>query len=75
MTLVKRARELDAMATADIKGRATEVCVTARGEVVILGSPVGDDESHNCDAMGCGQCHVLWRSGKWLTFAKELEHE
>lgn len=39
-----------------------------RQELVILGSPADGEESglpedewHNCDAMGCGQSHVLVR--------------
>jgi hypothetical protein len=36
----------------------------SEGEVIVLGSPPeSDDEEtgHNCDAMGCGYDHVLWR--------------
>jgi hypothetical protein len=32
------------------------------GQVVVTGSPDPDDESHNCDAMGCGQSHVVFRA-------------
>lgn len=51
-----------------VTGRIQEVWTSPRGEVVILGVPVHDDETHNCDANGCGQDHVLWRSGaqNWL---------
>lgn len=36
--------------------------VTAEGQqVVVLGQPAADDATHNCDAMGCGQDHVLQR--------------
>lgn len=39
---------------------------TTEGEIVITGSPTQDDQlpeekRHNCDAMGCGQEHVLYR--------------
>lgn len=44
-----------------IRGRVHEVCTSARGETVLIGKPDHDDEDHNCDAMGCGQSHVLWR--------------
>ena len=30
-------------------------------EIVILGIPEEDDETHNCDAMGCARDHVLYR--------------
>ena len=33
-----------------------------KGQVVVLGMPKSDDESHNCDAMGCGQDHVVYRA-------------
>ncbi len=44
----------------------------AGNEIVILGDPPAEDPSwpdgdprrHNCDAMGCGQAHVLYRSPK-----------
>ena len=44
----------------------------AGDEIVVLGIPVdlGDDVPdddprwHNCDAMGCGQAHVLYRFRK-----------
>jgi len=37
-------------------------------EIVITGSPahdegLPDEETHNCDFMGCGQLHVLHRFG------------
>jgi hypothetical protein len=38
----------------------TEVWVDG-ADVIILGEPDSDDESHNCDEMGCGQCHVIAR--------------
>jgi hypothetical protein len=37
-----------------------EVLMTCT-EVIVLGAPATDDEDHNCDALGCGQCHVLYR--------------
>lgn len=32
-------------------------------EIIVLGEPETDDESHNCDEMGCGTFgpHVLYR--------------
>lgn len=38
-----------------------------KGEVVVVGdpSPVEDENDpsyHNCDAMGCGQWHVVYRT-------------
>jgi hypothetical protein len=31
-------------------------------ELVVTGYPVNDDDSHNCDEMGCGSCeHILLR--------------
>lgn len=32
-----------------------------RTRFVLLGIPKRDDESHNCDAMGCGFDHVILR--------------
>ncbi len=41
--------------------RLVEAYLTER-EVIICGSPKEDDESHNCDAMGCTTLsHVLYR--------------
>lgn len=37
----------------------TRVYQTAR-HIVITGDPAADSE-HNCDAMGCGMEHVLYR--------------
>lgn len=44
------------------KDTGVEVWVAA-GEVIVLGDPAEEDESHNCDAMGCGFWHVVarWR--------------
>jgi hypothetical protein len=37
-------------------------------EIVMLGTPADEEESpiivHNCDWMGCGYDHVLWRYNK-----------
>lgn len=32
-------------------------------EIIVLGRPKPDDDSHNCDALGCGSVgpHVLYR--------------
>ena len=57
-------KELHGWSRVQIDGRITELWVSARGEVVVLGSPASDDEKHNCDANGCGQDHVLWRGLK-----------
>lgn len=46
----------------------------AGADIVILGIPHDEDVSwsdddprrHNCDAMGCGQAHVLYRFKKRL---------
>lgn len=41
--------------------RGAEVHLTA-GELIVLGTPDDEDESHNCDAMGCSSVsHVLFR--------------
>ncbi|HEU6452879.1 MAG TPA: hypothetical protein VFT57_15790 [Gemmatimonadaceae bacterium] len=36
-----------------------------RGEIVVTGTPPQDEDEemgHNCDAMGCGSCHVMYRA-------------
>ena len=33
--------------------------------IVITGEPADDDDTHNCDAMGCGWDHVIQRIEKW----------
>ena len=30
-------------------------------QIVIVGDPEDEEDSHNCDAMGCGREHVLYR--------------
>jgi len=35
----------------------------SKNEIVVLGSPA-EGSDHNCDAMGCGQCHVIERYRK-----------
>lgn len=41
--------------------KLVEAYLTER-EVIVMGCPEEDDESHNCDAMGCGSLsHVLYR--------------
>jgi hypothetical protein len=40
-----------------------EAYMTAR-EIIVMGQPPEDDDEetgHNCDAMGCGLSHVLYR--------------
>lgn len=39
-----------------------EIWLTSKPEFVVTGTPFGDDARHNCDQMGCGWQHVLWRS-------------
>lgn len=45
-----------------VRGRVTEVWCADDGEVVLIGQPDNGDEDHDCDAVGCGQDHVLWRA-------------
>jgi hypothetical protein len=33
-------------------------------EIIIIGQPNEDDDSHNCDQMGCGWDHVMQRIKK-----------
>lgn len=51
------------------KLQVDEVWLNEAGQLIVLGTPPDDQESsdglelgHNCDAMGCGQCHVLVRA-------------
>src|SRR6478609_825738 len=51
----------------NIDGEAQSIVLTDR-EVIVLGIPLDGEESgkpeddwHNCDFMGCGQCHVILR--------------
>lgn len=39
----------------------TEIAYYRDGVFTRIGTPTSDDESHNCDAMGCGQNHVVQR--------------
>lgn len=40
----------------------TGVCYLQNGELILLGYPRGEDEDHNCDAMGCSSVsHVVER--------------
>lgn len=32
-------------------------------EIIVMGTP-DDSDDHNCDAMGCGWQHVMWRFKK-----------
>lgn len=52
--------------TIKVRGTVQEINVSKRtGEVVLLGYlHDSEDEGHNCDAMGCGTHHVIWRGGK-----------
>lgn len=38
-----------------------DAVLTRDGELVVFAWPDDEDESHNCDALGCGFSHVLWR--------------
>lgn len=46
-----------------ISGRVQSAWLSPEGKFVLLGVPAksDDDLAHNCDAMGCGQDHVLFR--------------
>src|SRR5690349_16918545 len=44
-----------------VRFRGGSVWSDGRG-IVVLASPYTSDESHNCDAMGCGQDHVVYRA-------------
>ena len=41
-----------------------EVWLDDDGNLIVLGDPpeAPEDMGHNCDAMGCGWCHVLLRA-------------
>lgn len=43
---------------------ADEVWLDDDGKLIVLGDPpeMPDELGHNCDAMGCGWCHVLVRA-------------
>lgn len=47
-----------------VKRNDAEVYINeSRNEIVITGTPNEDDESHNCDVMGCSSVrHVIFRS-------------
>jgi hypothetical protein len=69
MTMPKGYREIDKMLCADsIKNKGINLddvdgVFLGKGEIVITGAPIEDDESHNCDAMGCSSVsHVLYRA-------------
>lgn len=58
-----------------------DAVLTRQGELVVFAWPDCDDENHNCDYLGCGFDHVLWRGRadnelrsrfEWLE-AKEVE--
>lgn len=38
-----------------------DAVLTRDGELVIFAWPDDEDENHNCDGLGCGFDHVLWR--------------
>lgn len=46
------------------RGVGVEVWLTDKPEYIVLATPFETDneEDHNCDQMGCGSCHVIWRS-------------
>lgn len=44
-------------------------------QCVVVGRPIADDETHDCDAMGCSSIeHVLWR-GSYEVETKGLTDE
>ncbi len=46
-----------------IDGIVAEAWLSPDGQIVITGKPAPseDELAHNCDAMGCGMSHVLFR--------------
>lgn len=47
------------------KGAILRECYETDTEIVVCGMPRNDDESHNCDEMGCSSVsHVLYRFRK-----------
>lgn len=56
-------------------GGGVEVWLTEKPEYVVTGQPLEDDDSHNCDQMGCGYQHVLWRSEVTMPALQEEEYE
>jgi hypothetical protein len=54
------------------RGAIVQSIIQTDLEIVVLGIPFDDedsdeDERHNCDFMGCGQCHVLARMSNYRT--------
>jgi len=50
------------------RGANLAECYETKDEFIIMGHPKSDDESHDCDAMGCGTLsHVLHRIPKTAT--------
>jgi len=46
-------------------GSQLRECYETEDEIFVLGWPQEDDESHNCDALGCStMSHVLYRFSK-----------
>ena len=44
------------------KGSELVECYMTDKEIIVIGMPNSDDESHNCDEMGCGSLsHVIYR--------------
>lgn len=40
----------------------TDTVILTDRELIVTGYPINDDDSHNCDEMGCGSCeHILIR--------------
>lgn len=56
-------KRVDLSEWAKVDGVISEAWLSPDGELVILGKPAPseDELAHNCDAMGCGMSHVLWR--------------
>jgi hypothetical protein len=60
----------------NVEGEPQQV-VLSMGEIVVLGCPATSDDGlkdaeHNCDVMGCGLCHVLWRHNVHATLTEQL---
>ena len=59
-------RMIEPMDTDDAPtGAIRRECYETATEIIVLGQPESEDESHNCDAMGCSTLnHVLYRFRK-----------
>ena len=47
------------------KGAELRECYETETEIIVMGEPRHDDESHNCDQLGCSSVsHVKYRFSK-----------